>query len=478
MIVKILSSGKSFKGLATYLTHDPDGAKTAERVGFTHTLNCANEHVPSAVDEMVWTARQAELLKQEAGIRAGGRATENPVKHLSLNWAPDEKPTREHMIETAEDFLRHMKWQEHQALLVAHNDHAHAHMHLMVNVVHPETGLRLNDDFERRRAQAWALEYERENGRIYCEQRLMDAAAREDAPTRPAWMAFAENQKRFENEEKALRQQAVDFSENMEYSGNKNSAEWKILKEMQKKERLDFFADGKSEFSQLRTAVYLEVREEFRECWGDYYSARRDGADNETLAKMKAELVAEQKTVIEARRDEACQELRESRNGQYRELLDDQNDTRLGLRWRQEAGLDNTQFLQQGGERPPDADQIPTFREVAVETTARPEEEAWREEAYAFTGTPRDNHSGMKSGSDIGANVAGGIGMSLISFMGGIADGMIGATPERKPRTPAPDPPRANLFDAAFEETRQRQQQEREEADNEWYRKQQRSAGE
>jgi len=107
---------KSFKGLAAYLTHDPE-AKTAERVSWTHTLNLAHDDVPGAVDSMLWTARNAELLKQEAGIRAGGRATENAVKHLSLNWAPDENPTREHMIETAEDFLRHMQWQEHQALL-------------------------------------------------------------------------------------------------------------------------------------------------------------------------------------------------------------------------------------------------------------------------------------------------------------------------------------------------------------------------
>jgi hypothetical protein len=99
MIVRILSSGTSFKGLATYLTHDPD-AQTQERVGWTHTHNLANDHVPSAVDEMVWTARNAELLKQEAGIRAGGRSTENSAKHLSLNWSPQDNPTREHMIES------------------------------------------------------------------------------------------------------------------------------------------------------------------------------------------------------------------------------------------------------------------------------------------------------------------------------------------------------------------------------------------
>src|SRR3984885_3242121 len=135
MIVKIMSSGTSFAGTANYLTH--------ERVAWTHTLNLANDHVPSAVDEMLWTARNAELLKQEAGVRAGGRASENTVKHVSLNWSPEETPTRAHMIETAEGFLHHMNWHEHQTLIVAHEDKAHAHVHLMVNTIHPETGLHL-----------------------------------------------------------------------------------------------------------------------------------------------------------------------------------------------------------------------------------------------------------------------------------------------------------------------------------------------
>src|SRR5580700_8026546 len=130
MIVKISPSGSSFKGLSTYLTHDPK-ANTDERVAWTYTHNLANDHVPSAVDEMVWTARNADLLKREAGIRAGGRATDGPVKDVSLNWSPEDNPTPEHMIKTSEEFLRYMGWQEHQAVMVAHNDKPHAHVHLM-----------------------------------------------------------------------------------------------------------------------------------------------------------------------------------------------------------------------------------------------------------------------------------------------------------------------------------------------------------
>lgn len=131
MIVRILSQGKSFSGLAMYLAHDPE-AKTKDRVNWTHTLNLANDDVPCAVNEMYLTAENAELLKQEAGIRGGGRATEKSVKHLSLNWAPDQQPSREHMIETAEGFLKHMGWDEHQAILFSHNDKKHLHVHIML----------------------------------------------------------------------------------------------------------------------------------------------------------------------------------------------------------------------------------------------------------------------------------------------------------------------------------------------------------
>ena len=123
------------------------------------------------------------------------------------------------------------------------SDKPYKHVHVMLNMVHPETGLRLDDNFERRRAQAWALEYERENNRIYCEQRLQDPAAREQAPPRNIWQAFQKNEQEFACAEKSLRENqpiSLDIPENRENS------EWKILKEIQRTERTDFFAAGKS----------------------------------------------------------------------------------------------------------------------------------------------------------------------------------------------------------------------------------------
>jgi len=469
MIVRIMSRGTSFKGCAAYLTHDPE-AQTDERVAWTHTLNLANDHVPSAVDEMLWTARNAELLKQEAGIRAGGRTTENAVKHLSLNWSPEDNPTREHMIETSEEFLRHMKWQEHQALLVAHDDKAHPHVHVMLNVVHPESGLRLDDNFERRRAQAWARDYEQEQGRVYCEQRLKNPEERESAPPRNMWLVFQENEKEFAQAEKSLRQHEPILVDEQK---NQKNAEWNFLKEIQRTERTDFFSQGKLKFSQLRLSIYHEVREEFRDRWADFYAAGRNGTESETLATLKAELIADQKAVLEARRDEACAELRESRDERYRELLTDQREIRADLRSRQEAGLDNALFLQEVGDRNAGNTTTGGFREAADQVGIPQASTAWGADAATMADRPENDGPSLKSGSaadDIGVRVGFGVG----SFLDSLFCDLVGPGP--KPYQP--EPAEANLLRAAADETLKQQQQREREADEEWRERQRSPYGE
>ena len=469
MIVRILSKGKSFKGLAAYLTHDPD-ADSDKRVAWTHTLNCASDDVPSAVNEMLWTARDAELLKQEAGIRAGGRATENTVKHVSLNWSPEDDPSRLHMIAAAEGFLQHMGWQEHQAAVVAHSDKNYAHAHLMVNVIHPETGLRLDDNFERRRAQAWALDYERENGRIHCEQRLIDPREREDAPTRDAWMAFRENQQEFEQTEKQ-RQDADEKSATAERGGNvANFDEWQMLKEFQRRERQDFFADGKSEFSRLRSSIYAEVREDFRERWADYYADRKAGDDPEQLAEVKAQLIIDQRETLASRRDLACAELRQSRDELYRELLDDQRQMRQELRGRQEEGWDNGRFFEALQAREDAVDPVALFRDAARETTVsergieRSAEPAFSDDVPANDNGYDDRHGGSLS-KEIGIRA----GLGAMSFFEAAFRAIT--------FTPAESRAHMNEVEAASAAaaaaTSQREQLEREAADEEWRRRQQ-----
>jgi hypothetical protein len=459
MIVKIGGGGKSFKGLSTYLTHDVN-AETQDRVAWTHTHNLANDDVPSAVNEMYLTRENAELLKQEAGLRGGGRSTENPVKHVSLNWAPDDNPSREHMIETGKGFLSHMKWDEHQAMFVAHDDKSYKHVHIMLNTVHPETGLHLNESFEQRRAQAWALDYEREQGRIHCEQRLRNERDREQNVPRNFWMAFQADEREFSRTEKILSDNSPEIPEN-----GKN-AEWKILKEYQRSERVEFFAQGKSEFSALRNSIYREVREEFRGRWADFYEMRRSGADADSLATAKAGLIADQKTVLDPRRDAACQELRASRDIRRRELLDHQQEIRAELRWRQDAGLDNAPFFFEIAERKLASQEIQTgFHETGRELTGRdqaagfqasaPEPDRNGDEAYVY------------SKDDAGITLGGGIGAGVLAFADSLFTDLTNLGSARPEPISAQE--RADTFREAAENTlKQHQQLEREEEDAQW----------
>jgi hypothetical protein len=446
MIVKIQPGGKSFSGLANYLTHDPDQAKTAERVAWTHTHNLANDDVPCAVNEMLWTARDAELLKQEAGVRAGGRTTENPVKSFSLNWAPDEHPTREHMIETTLDFMRHMKWDEHQAIIVAHNDKAYSHVHGMVNVIHPETGLKLDDSFEQRRAQEWALAYEREHG-IYCEQRLLDPEERKPSPPRNVWMQFWINQKEFEKSEKSLAENQGISPDDGKIQKND---EWKILKEIQRDERIAFFAEGKSEFSQLRLSIYGEVREQFRSRWAEFYEKEKSGTDPDSLADLKAQIIADQEAVLEPLRDEACKELRASRDERYRELLDNQRELRGYLRGCQEAGLDSMPLLLSLSERDTTQSISEAFREAA-EATTRPAGDQANGRVAARDDTdeqPGDRTSG-------GAGATGELGLGVLTAFDSLLSIFEGTHPPARAR-----PVDRGSFESAAAEV-QKQQRDR-----------------
>jgi hypothetical protein len=176
MVPNISRNGRSFRGAGAYHLHDkPDAAgarpRTSERVAFTAARNLANADPRAALDEMWRTAEDASHLKACSGVAPTGRKNETPVKTVSLAWAPGQSPAREEMCLAADSFMKAMGWAEHQALIVAHNDTRHPHIHLIINRVHPDTGRALNDWQERKRAQVWAHDYERQHGAILCPAR-------------------------------------------------------------------------------------------------------------------------------------------------------------------------------------------------------------------------------------------------------------------------------------------------------------------
>jgi hypothetical protein len=484
MVPRLYAAGRSFRGLAQYLGHDPK-AQTKERVAWTHTLNCAHDDVPSAVHEMYTTFIDAELLKQEAGIRGGGRSLDRgPVKHFSLNWAPGEQPERHEMIADVESFLERMGWREHQAVLFAHTDKDHAHVHVMLNRVHPDTGCALNDGLEYRRAQAWALEYERDHGRIYCEQRLLEPGQREASPDRHTWLALKEAEREMNLSEGAHRRLDPDYLKRDENRRVIENEEWTLLKARQREEREAFFAEGKQEFRELRTAIYREVREAFREVWAFYYAEKRADLDPALLAEMRGDILERQRTVLDERRTEACAALREERDVEYALLLAEQKGERHELVARQEQGLSSPHLLEwvnrKDGRTNADGDGDVTngpdsknertndgFRSAAAETCATggtEEQEPWEE------ATPQTSAENPRVRD--GATVVGDLGLGMIGAIATIGerlfDGFLGAAPAGKdhpPKTaPAPskDPqekPRAKASAAAQGQV-ERQQEE------------------
>jgi hypothetical protein len=59
--------------------------------------------------------------------------------HYELSWPPGERPMRPQWIDCASHTLKELGYQDHQFMVVAHDDKKHFHIHIMVNKVHPET---------------------------------------------------------------------------------------------------------------------------------------------------------------------------------------------------------------------------------------------------------------------------------------------------------------------------------------------------
>lgn len=177
MVPHIAKPGRSFKGAGLYYLHDK-GALTSERVAFTHGENLHSQNAERALTEMAFVALNADRLKEQAGVEKAGRKGEYPVYHYSLSWHPDQQPTREDMIEAGRSSLKALGLEGYQAMMIAHHDEPHAHLHLLVNRVHPDTGKMVNLDFDKMRLSRWAEAHEKEHGRIYCAQRVENNAQR------------------------------------------------------------------------------------------------------------------------------------------------------------------------------------------------------------------------------------------------------------------------------------------------------------
>ncbi|MBX9711935.1 MAG: relaxase/mobilization nuclease domain-containing protein, partial [Xanthobacteraceae bacterium] len=404
MIIRIGVSGGSFLAAGKYYLHDKldeeraEAARSGERVGllgqsdervwFTDTRNTLNSDPERALEEMWRTAEDQAYLKMQAGVKRGGRVCEDPVKTISLSWHKDDTPAPDHMVQSANAFLKHMGWDNHQAVYVGHSDTEHRHIHIILNRIDHETGRTLDDFRERKRAQVWALAYEKDHDNVRCEERELRAAKREqrapelndgkvpaaeadrDTPT-PQPVRTPANDHLPHNVVMLSRPLEQEFAADERQRAAIDEKERAELKAHQRAEREAFFKDGAKLFKATRHAAYDEVRKEFKAEWREFYkdarqsgfagafakdSAIKDaielaaaghwqearerfgGRDDvklelaQQLADRKASIEERQKAEIAERQRDACDALRDVRDVQYQELLHRQRDERAAYK--------------------------------------------------------------------------------------------------------------------------------------------------
>ena len=129
------STGASFRALGTYLVGDEG------RVGWVETRNTLASD-PRAV-----------VAGMERDVALSRSRVEKPVYHLALSFDPTDAPTRDELRGAVDRTLRDLGLGDHPALVVAHTDTDHPHVHAMVSRVGAD-GKAWSTSFSNRRLRA------------------------------------------------------------------------------------------------------------------------------------------------------------------------------------------------------------------------------------------------------------------------------------------------------------------------------------
>ena len=182
--------GQSIRGAIRYSTAEDTPDETGKprgRVGWTYVYGIPGVEDPELAGRiMQGVVYDAPALKRQAGIPMG-RPLEKPVAHLILSFHESEFTTtdvhkrRKEILKTVRSALRSLGLEDRQAVITAHVDKDHLHVHVVVSRVCPRTGIAADMTQDQTRINAWALKEEQSRGRIVCPARL----ARHERRQRP-----------------------------------------------------------------------------------------------------------------------------------------------------------------------------------------------------------------------------------------------------------------------------------------------------
>ena len=311
------ATGTSFKGVFQYLQHDKrrEGEAvrdTTDRVDWQEYRNLMADDPDTAWRLMAATSRQQDTLKRDAGQSVAGNKSDKVVFHYSLGWHPDEKDglTKDEMLRAADESIKALGAEEHQAAIIAHNDTKHPHLHVVINRVNPEHGKMLDLWKYQERLSKWALGYEQTRGQIYCEQREANWKRRDlgEAFSADKSAAYHRHDQAKglghanDNDTRKIMadQKAKDsaLSESGAAMHERHSKEWKDLSK--------WYAAGKAKiagraagdtptpFQKART----EIKEQYRPAWREHYAKQR--AETQAFKKRETRLLGKLENAVAA----------------------------------------------------------------------------------------------------------------------------------------------------------------------------------
>ena len=124
------------EGLAGYI-RAPETENAVEKCVYAGARGFLTDTAVAQTAEMVALAEDAVRSR-------------DPINHYIFSWREGEVPTREQVEAAVDIVLKEMALADHQALYALHADTDNFHLHLIVNRVHPDTGLvkKINQGFD------------------------------------------------------------------------------------------------------------------------------------------------------------------------------------------------------------------------------------------------------------------------------------------------------------------------------------------
>lgn len=141
-------------------------AKVGSSTSITKTL----DYLENNEDRVAWKEARNLASDDQAFVKtqmqevAKTSRTDQPIYHYSISWDELDNPTREQMLEAANQTIKDLGLGEHQALIVAHNDHDYKHLHVMANRVHPVRGTAWNRRMDYKKLEKSLRSLERSYG--------------------------------------------------------------------------------------------------------------------------------------------------------------------------------------------------------------------------------------------------------------------------------------------------------------------------